>query len=327
MVAGMTETMLRHRRRALFLAAGLVLPLCPLDLLLGRSSAVALTWEAVWIAVLAAAALFQRPQHPALADGAGRMAGFATEIVFSLIVSATGGAASPYFFYSFAISPSALVLLPNLPSVAALTAVGTLGGGILILAAGGRSWTYIAVWAYLGLASSLLTAIGGWVYSRLWQAEARSQRARDEAEAMSRAKSEFLANMSHEIRTPMNGVLGMTELAPGTRASNPEQRDYVDTMAQLRRVAADRHQRHPRLLEDRSRQARPRVASRSTSRRWCATCSTCSAQRAGRAWTRSAGRTSPDLSAGAGRRSQPPAPGPAQPRRQRREVHRAGTCW
>jgi signal transduction histidine kinase len=38
-------------------------------------------------------------------------------------------------------------------------------------------------------------------------------RAREQAEAATRAKSEFLANMSHEIRTPMNAVLGMTELA------------------------------------------------------------------------------------------------------------------
>jgi len=38
------------------------------------------------------------------------------------------------------------------------------------------------------------------------------QRAKEVADAASKAKSEFLANMSHEIRTPMNGVLGMTEL-------------------------------------------------------------------------------------------------------------------
>ena len=61
--------------------------------------------------------------------------------------------------------------------------------------------------------------------------DAELRRAKESAEAATRAKSEFLANMSHELRTPLNGVIGYAQLLQRDRTLNASQHEAVEAIS------------------------------------------------------------------------------------------------
>jgi signal transduction histidine kinase len=83
----------------------------------------------------------------------------------------------------------------------------------------------------LGLAAALF--VGRDIERRL-RAEEEARKAKEVAEAASKAKSEFLAMMSHELRTPLNSVIGFSNVLLRNRAGNMRERDLV----YLRRIRA-----------------------------------------------------------------------------------------
>jgi PAS domain S-box-containing protein len=103
---------------------------------------------------------------------------------------------------------------------------------------------------------------GMWFHLRRRWAMQALRKAKEEAEAASRAKNEFLANVSHELRTPLNGMLGMLQVLQQSSLT-PEQMEWVTTanysgrsllriisdILDFSRIEADRLELVPQLFD------------------------------------------------------------------------------
>ena len=90
------------------------------------------------------------------------------------------------------------------------------------------SWRVLS-WAGAGVpATGLLMCVARDITLQK-ENEVELRRAKEAAEASTRAANEFLATMSHEIRTPMNGVIGLTEVVLGTSLAS-EQREMLQSV-------------------------------------------------------------------------------------------------
>jgi two-component system cell cycle sensor histidine kinase PleC len=133
-------------------------------------------------------------------------------ILFLLCASLSGWATSgavylPMLYVTLPIYLVAMTVVPMVAGDMIDAILGWLCIGFWVMMAAQASINYETSTKKLKLEDERVLLI-----EDLQRAKETSDRARERAEAASRAKSTFLANMSHELRTPLNAILGFSEI-------------------------------------------------------------------------------------------------------------------